>query len=122
MNQLETVLPSIWKTAEQKCWRHVETATGMMRLMTALGELPVTSVIPILSDINPTLMITPERCDDLAAVRAVCRLITVSLSVPNDWQRIPLNDEWMLRLNVENNCNIDVMTRLPATKETPIEL
>ena len=121
MNQPETIPPSVWKTAEQKCWRHVEVSTKMMRLMTALGELPVASVIPILSDHAPSLMITPDDASDLARIKAVCRVITASLGVAHEWQHITINDEWLLRLVIEG-INIDIMTRLPATKESPIEV
>lgn len=122
MTNAEQVPASLWKTAEQKCWRHVEIATAMMRLMTQLGELQVISVIPILSDTSPTLMITPECAGDLLSVKAICRLIAANLGVPNDWKQVAINDEWMLRLDIEGGVQVNVMTRLPATKESPIEL
>lgn len=117
-----------WSAAQQKCWTHVETSTQMMKTLDALKGLHVTSVIPILSDTTPTILLTPDNADDLVAVKATCRFITAALGHTDIkfedgvWERLPINDEWVLRLRLFNRVLIDVMTRLPATKESPIEV
>lgn len=119
--------PDLITSAQQKCWEHVEVATTMTRTLEALRGLEATSLIPILSDNMPTLMITPDRANELIAVKAVIRWITNALEQSmirhsGEWERIPVNDEWTLRLRCDNRIIIDIMTRLPATKEATIEV
>lgn len=119
--------PDLITSAQHKCWEHVEVATTMTRTLEALRGLDATSLIPILSDSMPTLMITPDRANELLAVRAIARWIIQALnnaviSHDSEWDRIPVNDEWTLRLRCDNRIIIDIMTRLPATKEATIEV
>lgn len=119
---------SPWLTAQQKCWDHVETATNMTKLLDALKSIEVTSVITILADSRPTLMLTPAEPADLTCIKATVRLISKNLAEvemvdePVEWQKIPIGDEWLLRCTTLSGISIDVMTRLPATKESPIEV
>lgn len=92
-----------------------------MRTLSSLEGLHVNSVIPIMSDTTPTLMIVPELADDLVAVRATCRFISTALQTDAEWKRLAINDEWVLRLQ-SGHLFVDVLTRLPATKESPIEV
>jgi len=114
-------------TAQQKCWVHVEVATTMTRVLDALRGLQATSVIPILSSEMPTIMITPDKAGDLLAIRATVRWIAkqldqVFITHTSEWERIPVNEAWLLRLHCDNKIIIDVMTRLPAVKEATIEV
>lgn len=113
--------PSIWTAAQQRCWSHVETATQMMKTLEALQGLHVTSVIPILSDTQPTLMVTPEGADDLISVKAVCRYIKSALLTSEEWLKLPINECWVLRLKA-SNVTVDLMTRLPCVVETKIDV
>ena len=118
----------LWTTAQQKCWSHVEVATTMTKILDVLKPVRVASVIPILSDSRPTLMLTPDNPGDIVAVKATVRLISKLLQDSDllpplaEWQKMPLGDEWMLRCATPTGINIDVMTRLAATKESPIEV
>lgn len=128
MKQTEEISTSPWTTAQQKCWSHVEVATNMTKLLDALKAMSVASVIPILSDNRPTLMLTPEDAGDIVNVKATIRLISKLLheagmvEEPVAWDKLPIGDEWMLRLTVGSGIIVDVMTRLPAIKESPIEV
>jgi hypothetical protein len=112
---------SIWGQAQRRCWSHVEVATQMMRTLESLKGCNALSVIPILSDVQPSIMITPDRADDLLAIKATCRYIKECLLTSAEWSKLSINDTWLLRLK-HSNVTIDLMTRLPATKESPIEL
>lgn len=124
----ETNVTSPWLTAQQKCWSHVETATNMTKLLDALKAIDIAAVITILSDSRPTLMLTPTKPADLMCIKATVRLITENLTevaLVNslvEWQKIPIGGEWLLRCNTLSGITVDVMTRLPATKESPIEV
>ena len=121
MNTPEPTTLTIWKTAQQKCWTHVEVATQMMRTLEALDGLHATSVIPILSDTQPCLLITPDGADDIVSIKAVCRWIKAALQSDADWNKLAINDEWLLRLKT-GQVTIDILTRLPATQTKPIDL
>lgn len=115
-----------WRGAQQSCWRHIAVATEMNTILEALHGLPVNSVIPLVSDTTPTLLIVPEANDDLLKVRALLRQIehlleTSGIEFSASWSQIALNDEWLLRLQTKSIV-IDIMTRLPATQETPLAL
>lgn len=112
----------VWETASKKCWAHVETSTLVMRHIDLLKDVDVASVIPILSDTGPTLMVTPLEPDNLDAVRRLARLIKDKLAVEVEWTMHPVNNDWLLRLKCDTGVIIDVMTRVQAVKETPIKL
>lgn len=114
--------PTIWETAQKKCWVHIEVATSMMKLLDVLKDLQVLSVIPVLSDTAPTLMITPDNPDDLISIRALTRCIKSAAQVDSNWVHTTCNNEWMFRLFAHNNITIDVMTRLPSTAPKPVEI
>ena len=118
---METYLNSI-SAAQQKCWAHIEVATKMVESLDALKGIKVANAIPILSDTAPSLMITPQYPDDIVSIRVLCRDIQSAMKAEAQWQHIPINDEWLLRLKIPSRIAIDVMTRLPAVKETPISL
>lgn len=108
--------------AQQKCWDHIEVATKMVENLEALKALRVASAIPILSATAPSLMITPEQPDDIVMIRALCRAIQTAMKTESDWEHIPMNNEWTLRLRMPSRITIDVMTHLPSVKEAPISL
>lgn len=120
--QLETTEINIWETAQRTCWTHVEVATNVTKLLDLLKTIKVASVIPVISTQTPTIMLTPDRADDLNAVKAVCRLIKHAVQADTEWLKRPLNDEWLLTLKAPQGITIDLFTRLPASKETPIEV
>lgn len=103
------------------------TATTMTKVLESLKGVRVISALPIISESRPTLMITPEHGNDITAIKALMRLIAKCLfqsnlaPCPVAWQKLTIGDEWMLRTVVEN-ISIDLMTRLPATKEATIDV
>ena len=113
-------IESPWNVAQKRCWSHIETATQIMRVLETLKPIGVASVIPILADNCPTIMITPIDSGDLVHVRAVCRLIKDALHGEN-WEHMSINDEWVFRLKF-SNITIDVMTRLTSVQQTTITL
>lgn len=114
--------PTIWELAQKKCWAHIETATAMMKVLDVLKELNVLQVIPILSDTSPTLMITPDGADDITSVKAITRYIKIALQADGPWLHLPINDEWVFRIKGPTGIVIDLLTRLPATVERPVEV
>lgn len=66
-------------------------------------------------------MITPEDPKSELEVRALCRLIKETMQSSKEWEQHSFSAEWTLRL-VDGNLTIDVITSIPATKETPISL
>jgi len=118
---MERSLDSV-SAAQQKCWDHIEVATKMVENLEVLKALRVSSAIPILSNTAPALMITPERPDDIVMIRALCRAIRTAMKAETDWQHLSINEEWLLRLKTPSRITIDVVTRLPSIKESPISL
>lgn len=114
--------PTVWETAQRKCWTHVEVATNVTRLLDALKHIEVLSVIPILSDMNPTILITPDKSDSLEEMRRVIKSIADAVQTTSRWLTIPINDEWVFRLVTPSNITIDVMTQLPAKVANTIQL
>jgi len=117
-----TLVSDVWTTAQQRCWTHVEIATKMTRMLEALKGLHATAVIPILSDNRPTLMITPNDAEDIVSIKATVRYISTALENVGPWQKLAIGGEWLVRLTTDGGIIVDVMTRLPATKESPIEV
>ena len=118
---METYLDVI-DIAQKKCWVHMEVATKMVDILNALRGIRMASATPLISDILPTLIVTPEYPDDVAALRFLCSKIKHALNADTEWLQIPVSDNWYLRLEVPGRINIDVMTRIPAYKEVPISL
>lgn len=109
--------------AQKKCWEHIEVATQMVGQLDALKEIRVKSVIPIISDNMPMLMITPECPDDIVKIKILCHCIRNALKVETEWEHIPRGDEWLLRLKIPPRTYIDVMTSLPSViKAAPLSL
>jgi hypothetical protein len=123
-----TVATDPWTVAQQRCWSHVEVATNMTKTLDALRTLSVTAVIPIISDSRPTLMITPESADEVNNVRATMRVVSKNLQETGlignvaKWEKHSIGDTWVLRLTTEAGIIIDLMTRISAVKEAPIEV
>ena len=91
----------------------------MAELLHALKGISVAEIIPILSDSNPLLFITPEHPADLVKIKILCHQIRNALQVPINWENIPMNGAWTLRLRIPPRICIDVMTHLPSVQETP---
>ena len=108
--------------ARQRCWTHIETATKMIECLDLLKGIKVASAVPIISDVQPSLMITPEQPDNLLMIKILCRKIQDAMKVETEWQHLSINDAWLLRLKLPSRLTIDLMTRLTSVKESPISL
>ena len=94
----------------------------MVKLLDALRGIRVATIVPLLSDIAPSVFITPEYPADLVKIKILCHEIRNALNATTDWEYISLNQEWLLRLTVPSHICVDVSTRLPSVKEAPISL
>lgn len=96
----------------------------MMALVDSLKDLEVASVVPMITEVCPTLLIGPANGDNHEAVRNLCRELSKRAQQHGTaiWSKHAMNDEWLLRLHTEAGINVDILTRLPAKVEAEFNL
>lgn len=93
----------------------------MIELLNLLKSVRVATVVPVMSDTSPCLLVSPEHSDDVTEIRALCRLISSVLNV-STWLHLNIADQWYFRLRLDDGVYIDVVSSLPASRENPVQL
>lgn len=110
---------SEWKHAEEHCWRHVESASELQKVVKALCVLEVEGVIPVVSTIGPSIIITPHHHGDRDALRKFTEevfLILVEAGMVDEttaWTTHLSGDHWAVRIKTKTNIAIDIATSIP---------
>ena len=112
---------SPWSFAGDHCWRHVRAATATAEVADRLNAIDVETVLPIVSLINSTLIVSPRSLSDRKTISSVAKAIRGTLNEPSDWQTYPLGDRWGLRLK-HGSVTIELQTHLPVAKPVDPEL
>lgn len=107
-----------WHLAQTECWKHVEVATEMSKVVEKLKDIPVRAVVPIMSAIAPTLVVTPENHSDRDSLRDFCFRLRAAVEPSAKWTSHPSGENWTIRLKLTSGICIDVATSVPAVKIT----
>lgn len=110
-----------WSYAGDHCWQHVRAATAIAEVADRLNVIDVETVLPIVSVINSTLVVSPKSLTDRATISTTAKSIRSTLEEPSEWKTIPCGDRWMLRLK-HKGVTIDLQTQLPVATPTKPEI
>jgi hypothetical protein len=112
----------VWQAALKHCWTIVEIATKLSDVLNRLNGTPVSAVSPVLSTFAPSILITPERPEDVESVRALCRLIHTKLESKAEWTHRASGGRWLFALPLEGGGLIEVNSMIPSTEPKPVKL
>jgi hypothetical protein len=94
----------------------------MADLVKSLESINVSQVLPLLSDITPSLLITPVNPNEPDAVKLTIERISSVLDVRvRDWTSIESGMYYMLRLR-HAGITFDVATMIPTRLENSFQL
>lgn len=112
---------SPWQAVARHCWDHIDTATSVQKTAEKLNTLQVESVIPIVSTISATLLITPLQHSDRDALRVFCEQVRLLLGTEAKWASFASGDHWMLRIR-DGLVSVDVSTSIPVSRPNALDL
>lgn len=86
-------------------------------MLEQLKHVPVESVIPIISTVSPTVIITPLKSDSRTAVRTAAYAIAGTLHIaPTLWLERPVGKNFGLTLRLDKTCTIELATTIPSVE------
>ena len=103
-----------WTIAAAHCWSHIETVTAVQRIIDALKDVPVDSVIPIISSMGPSIIVTPPSAGDESKVRAFAYHLRALVQSEEPVRPIEQGQHWCLRFRA-GRVTVDVATQVPVT-------
>lgn len=119
---MDPLSTSSWKQASDHCWRTVEKATQLAGVIDTLKDIEVVSVIPLVSSLQTTLIITPPEPMDREGVTQFCDVIRRTLKTEERWQSFSIADNFGLRLRLPNGVNVEIQTFIPTSEPTELNV
>lgn len=110
-----------WEHAVDHCMIHIKRATELAEVIKVVRSVDVLNVVPIVSSIHATLLITPNDYERKDSVRSCCEELGKLVGNPT-WSSIATGDLWTMRAMTKSGVQIDVATAIPNSKEDTFTL
>src|SRR6266487_1346435 len=106
---------TLWESAFEHCIANAVQSGRLCEVIGKLKHLDISTVIPIISTVKSTLLITPLHPSDDKSIRTLLSEISSRVEV-NSWKTLRNGDYWLVRGSTENGVSIDIATSILNSK------